>query len=319
MSLKRRFLLLMCLLLSSILIVSGCTFGNSGGGVRTELVTVVFVITQTPDPNATPNVIIVTATPDRTQVNVPANIVDRSTSGQQTSQLGGTLLPDAAALQDEGNNVPVGCIEHTIADGDTIFALAEEYGVDGFTMLQANGMTEDDAVSLQIGDTIIVPIEGCPIEQIILDTEEVVVDIDLEATAELTAELTEAPENLTPTVTPTITLAPTAVDSEVEIVEILRAGDVTVEGISIRNNGLVVDITGWTISDQDGNKYVFGEQLIFSNSVLTLYTRSGQDTPVSRFWGLDRPVWNADDVVTLRDADGDVQASYRVPSASSTP
>lgn len=312
----RKFLLLMVLLLSSILLVSACTLGSPGGTVRTELVTVVFVITQAPDPNASPEVIIVTATPDRTQVAVPDNIVGGGSGQQTTPQAGVTALPDAADLEgvDDVSGIPAGCILHTIADGDTIFALAEEYGVDGFTMLEANGLTEDDAVALQIGDTIIVPIEGCPIEEIVLQADDDSVEATEESTAEATAEQTESPEDLTPTVTPTITLAPTATDSEVEIVEVQSAGDVTAESVSIRNNGLVLDVTGWTLSDQDGNEYVFDEQLVFSNSVLTLYTFSGQDTPISRYWGLEISVWQPGDVVTLQDARSAVQAVYRIPT-----
>jgi lamin tail-like protein/LysM domain-containing protein len=313
MILKQKFWLLIAMLLGSLLIISACTLPTSGDTVRTELVTVVFIITETPDPNASPNYIIVTATPDRAQVDVPDSIVTSASSGQQgTPQFGVTQLPDSANIQSIGSNVPVGCIEHTIADGDTIFALADEYGVNGFVMMEVNGFSDDDAASLQIGDTIIVPIDGCPIEQIVSPTDEPLVE-ETEDSAEATGEVTESPENLTPTVTPTITLAPTAVDSEITIVEVLRAGDVTAEGVSIRNNGKVVDIEGWIVRGQDGNEYVFEEQLIFPNSVLTLFTRSGQDTPVSRFWGLEAPVWESGDVVTLLDADGDVQASYRIP------
>lgn len=312
---KRKFLLLSALVLSSILLISACTVGT-GGTVRTELVTVVFVVSQTPDPNVSPQVIIVTATPDRTQVSVPDNLVGSSSGGQSTLQAGATPLPDAADIQGaNGSVVPEGCIEHTIADGDTIFALAQEYGVDGFTMLEVNGMTEDDATDLQIGDKIIVPVEGCPIEQIIAQLGQATEEVGAEATSEATAEQTESPANVTPTVTPTITLAPTATDSEVEIVEVINAGDVTAEGVRIRNNGLVLDITGWTLSDQDGNQYTFAEQLMFSNSVLTLYTYSGQDTPISRYWGLEVPVWQPGDVVTLKDANGKVQAAYRVPNS----
>lgn len=313
---KRKFLLLIIMLIGSVLLISACTIGSPGGTVRTELVTVVFVITQTPDPNVSPQVIIVTATADRTQVAIPDNLVGSGSSGQQSSiQTGVTPVPDAANQETvSGNTVPVGCIEHTIAEGDTIFALAEEYGVDGFTMMEVNKLTEEEATALQIGDKIIVPIEGCPVEQIILQSPEESVDATVELGSEATAEITEAPENLTPTVTPTITLAPTSTDSEVEIVEVLKAGDVTAEGVRIRNNGLVLDITGWRLSDQDGNEYVFAEQLMFSNSVLTVFTFSGQDTAISRYWGLEIPVWQPGDVVTLKNADGDVQATYRIPT-----
>jgi hypothetical protein len=163
---------------------------------------------------------------------------------------------------------------------------------------------------------LIVPIEGCPIEQIVVNS----VSIDgsegdeTEVTEEVTAEATES-ANTTPTVTATITLAPTAVDSEIEIVGIVRAGDVTAEGIRIRNNGRVVDISNWVLSDADGNSYTFTDQLIFSNAELTLYTRTGQDVPISRYWGLETAVWQAGDVATLVDEEGEVQATYRVPLA----
>src|SRR5687768_7033279 len=93
MPFRRFFLLLMLLMLSSFMILIGCTVGNPEDRVRTELITVVFVVTVTPDPNATPDVIIITATVDRTQVNVPDNIVQEGTSGGNTSALNTTPLP----------------------------------------------------------------------------------------------------------------------------------------------------------------------------------------------------------------------------------
>jgi hypothetical protein len=312
---RRIFLLLMLLLLSSFMMLAGCTVGNPEDRVRTELITVVFVVTATPDPNATPNVIIITATTDRTQVNVPDNIVQEGTSSGSTSNLNATPL-DLTQSSSSSSNLPDGCITHVVEEGDTIFGIAEEYGVNGFVMLEVNGMTEETAF-LNIGDELIVPIEGCPIEQIVVNQVSLSGDEDddeVEVTVEVTAEATES-ANTTPTVTPTITLAPTAVDSEIEIVGIVRAGDVTAEGIRIRNNGRVVDISNWVLSDADGNSYTFTDQLIFSNAELTLYTRTGQDVPISRYWGLETAVWQPGDVATLVDGDGEVQASYRVPIA----
>jgi hypothetical protein len=304
---RRPFFLLMLILLSIILMLIGCTVGTPQEGVRTVLITVEIIITATPDPNVTPNVIIITATTDRTQVNVPDNLVQGTNSGSGTSSPNVTPLP-LELSQSAGNDIP-GCIKHTVGDGDTVFGLAEEYGVNPFVMLEVNGMTEESA-DLSIGDELIVPIEGCPIEQII--RQPAVPDGEETEAVEETAEATEA-ANTTPTVTPTITLAPTAADSLIEIVGIVSAGDVTAEGVRIRNNGRLVDITGWVLKDADDNVYTFGEQLIFSNSELTLYTRTGQDVPIARFWGLETAVWQAADVVTLTNEDGEVQASYRVP------
>lgn len=313
MPLRRFLLFMLLLLLSSFLMLAGCTVGSPEDRVRTELITVVVVVSPTPDPNATPNVIIITATTDRTQIAVPDNIVPQGTRDANNA-LNLTALPLdlTQSSSSSGSAAPDGCLTHIVGDGDTMFGLADEYGVNPFVMLEVNGMTEETAF-LNIGDELIVPIEGCPIEQIIVSQ----VSSDdgtqaIEVTEEITAEATES-ANTTPTVTPTITLAPTATDSEIEIVGIVRAGDVTAEGVRIRNNGRVVNVTGWILSDADGNSYTFPDQMIFSNAELTLYTRTGQDVPVSRFWGLQTAVWQVGDVVTLTDADGDVQAIYRVP------
>jgi hypothetical protein len=315
MRFRRPFFLLLLTILSTFLVLSACTVGTGEDRVRTVLVTVPVVVTATTDPNATPNVIIITATTDRTQVNVPESLVGGTRDGSGASTLNVTAQ-SLDLTESVGSDVPTGCLVHVVGDGDTVFGVADEYGVNPFVMLEVNGMTEETAF-LNIGDELIVPVEGCPIEQIIVqpDTPD---EEDVEETeaVEETPEVTES-ANTTPTVTPTITLAPTAVDSEIEIVGIISGGDVTAEGVRIRNNGRLVDITGWVLTDADENEYTFGEQLIFSNSELTLYTRTGQDVPIARYWGLETAVWQAGDVVTLANEDGDVQATYRVPVTSS--
>ena len=104
-----------------------------------------------------------------------------------------------------------------------------------------------------------------------------------------------------------------------QILGIEKAGDVTAEGVRIRNTGNTVNVTGWTLTDTEGTEYTFGEQLIFSNTEVTIYTRAGQNTPIALYWGLDKPVWQRGDVVTLRDARGQVQATLRVENATSLP
>ncbi len=288
---------------------------------ETRPVTVIVYITNTPVPDASPNVIVVTATSEREVVDVPDGLVPTADATQVA--LGTPLTPLApvtvdAAAAESGINLPAGCLLHTIDEGDTIFGLAEEYGVNPFTMLQVNDLTEEEAIGLQIGDQIIVPLDTCPLEQVQPlptstplpgeATEEVTAEVTAEATAEATGEATEEGP------TPTITLAPTAEDSEIEISGILAQGDVTAEGVGIVNRGRTVSLDGWTLTDLDGNEFVFQEYRLFSNAEVIVYTRSGQDTPSVLFWGLNESVWETDDVVTLRDADGDVQAIFRIPA-----
>ena len=317
MPIRRLFWQFLVLIVMSLLVIAGCAIlPQTDDGGRTQLITVEVIVTATPDPDVSPEVIIITATLDRTQVAVPAGIVPETTSISGTRQFGITQIPDGDIAESSStSDVPAGCLLHIVDDGDTIFGLADEYGVNPFIMLEVNGLTEDTAF-LDIGDELIVPIEGCPIEDIVPATAEPVETeveetSEVEVTAEVTAEETE-PANLTPSPTPTVTLAPTAVDSEIQIVEVIRAGDVTAEGVRIRNNGRLVEAAGWTISDADGNEFEFEGLLLFSNAEHTIYTRSGEKGPIASYWGLEESVWQPGDVVTLRDADGDVQAVLRI-------
>ncbi len=314
-------------------------FGG-GGSAEPEriLVTVPIVITATPDPLYTPPVIIITSTVDRTQVALPPDILESAsaanaggTSAPNTTP--GTPLPtlnlaDAQQLNpgvaETATALPQNCILHTLAEGDTPFGIAAQYGANPFSLLEANGLTEETSLLLQIGQTLIVPLEGCPVDQLpsfIASSVESADDTEAteEATqdAEATAEVTETLQfTLTPSPSPTITLAPTAANAQIEIVGVERPGDVTAEGIRIRNNGNTVRVTGWRMTDLQGNEFVFPEVLIFSNQEIAIFTRPGQNTPIALFWGLDTAVWGDEgDVITLYNDKDQVQATLRLSSA----
>ncbi len=68
---------------------------------------------------------------------------------------------------------------------------------------------------------------------------------------------------------------------------VLTPGDINAEGVDVRNNGAVVDVTGWMLSDGAGHTYTFPQQRLFQGSLLTIYTRADSDTPTAKFWGLD--------------------------------
>lgn len=314
-------------------------FGG-GGSAEPErvLVTVPIVITATPDPLYTPPVIILTATVDRTQIALPAEILESASAANAGSASApnttpGTPLPtlnlaDAQALNpgvaETATALPQNCILHTLVEGDTPFGIAAEYGANPFLLLEANGLTEETSLLLQIGQTLIVPLEGCPVEQLptfVASSAESAADAEptTEAaqTAEATAEVTETLQfTLTPSPSPTITLAPTAANAQIEIVGVERPGDVTAEGVRIRNKGNTVRVTGWRLTDLQGNEFVFPEVLIFSNQEISIFTRPGQNTPIALFWGLDTAVWGeAGDVITLYNNQDQVQATLRLSSA----
>lgn len=319
-----KFLRLFLALLTLFLLIVACNALPSGEArVRTELVTVVVVWSPTPDPNLTPQIIVVTATPDRRQVNVPDNLVP-VTGGQTASTAvltGDNLTPIGETSTSLSQNLPENCIVHVMADGDTIFGVALQYDVDGFLVMQINGLTEETATQMQIGDELLIPLEGCPLDQLPAVPTDTPIPSD---TPEVSPTPTTPPTTIeptsefspTPTVTATLTLPPTATDAQVQIAGLVSMGDVTAEGVRIVNPGSIIRIDAWKLTDSNGNEYIFGEQILFSNSELTLFTRAGQDTPIARYWGLETPVWEIGDVVTLYDNRNRVQAVYRIVSSN---
>ena len=301
---------------------SNPTEGRSGSVPK--VVTVEIIITTTPNPS--PQIIVVTATNEVGQVELPDGLaVASNASGTQTAatidpaNLGasGATIDAAQAAAVRGTLLPENCVLHTIVEGDNPFGIAEQYGANPFLMLEANNLTEETSSLLQIGDTLIVPLEGCPIELPPTETPTPLPsntpDPDsITPTSEATEEVNP---RFTPTIapSPTITLAPTAVNAQIEIIDVEGIGDITAEGIRLRNKGNTINVTGWKLTDAQGNEFSFPEQLLFSNAEVTIYTRNGTNTPVALFWGLDEPVWEEGDVLTLTDSTNLIQANLRLP------
>lgn len=281
------------------------------GAPQQILVTFEVVITATPGPTQTPY--IITVIPDGVAL-VPTGLLETpDLTRSPVPTIDPTLVGASVAIQSTTAALPDQCILHVVQEGDTPFGIAAQYGSDGFRLMAVNGLTEETATLLRIGDVLIVPLEGCSLADA---TPEIPTETPSPTPVSSNAETPEATEEFTPTASPspTITLAPTAANAQLEIVEIIGRGDVTTEGVKVRNLGNTVNVTGWTLSDAQGNIYTFPEQLIFSNAEVTIFTRTGTNTPVVFFWGRDSAVWgDAGDVVTLADASGRVQATRRLP------
>lgn len=329
---QRRGLLAFVLL--NILVTAVVAFGivNLTGGrspqVTERLVTFEVFITTTPNPLVTPQIVIVTATPEGGRANLPPEVLEGTSPALAAAPtLDPTLLSGDVNLQGTATALPGNCVPHTLADGENPSIIADIYGVSVFDLLAVNNLTEETATLLQIGQVLVVPLEGCtlvPSAPVIVSSED-----DTEATIEVlaapntgstavatpdsTAEGT--PEiSPTPTLRPTITLAPTAANAQVFIETVASAGDITREQVVIRNNGNTLNLTGWTLSDGEGNSFVFDERRLFSGATIRINTRAGQNTPVELFWGQQQAVFAPGDVVILADNNGRVQATLRLPS-----
>lgn len=286
--------------------------------------TVEVIITATRDANATPLVRIITATPNPNEIAaLPTGLFDATVAGQAVSTTDPNATPDprrdttgdSAAGTAQGTALPEGCILHTLESGQSPALLAEIYEVSVDRILEVNGLDEEGSQFLQIGQQLIVPLVGCPIEGAVPTAEGESTNEGEEGGATVLDTTTTATPEATPTpsLTPTITLAPTATNAQVVIEQVIGAGDVTSEAVVIRNTGRTVDITNWTLRDLDGNVYTFAEQRLFDQGTIEVFTRVGTDSAPRKFWGRTESVWGeAGEVVTLLDANGQVQAILRL-------
>lgn len=121
-----------------------------------------------------------------------------------------------------------------------------------------------------------------------------------------------------PTALPTIAatgsatseLPPTIERPQLEITEVRGVGDITQESVVIRNIGSTINLEGWTLSNNREVIYTFGRNLLFSNGQIVVNSRVGQNTPVALYINSSLPIW--DDVIVLKDSQGNVHASLRV-------
>lgn len=267
-----------------------------------QIVTVEIIITATPDSSR--QQMAVTATNRAGQVELPADLAIIGDAGPDATidpvRLDAVGLGSGApSTQTDETVFPVNCIFHSVVSGDTVSGVAEQYGVNFFVMLEVNNLTIDTAVNLQIGDTLLVPLEGCTLESQPTATP----GTGLEAPAP------GASGNAAPA--PTMTLASPAESAQIEIIEVEGIGDITSERIRLRNTGGAINLTGWNLTDAAGSRFSFPELLLFPDAEITLYTRSGANTADTLFWGKDQPVWQDGDVLTLTDSAGQIQAAIR--------
>ena len=82
------------------------------------------------------------------------------------------------------------------------------------------------------------------------------------------------------------------------------------EYVTLEHTGdTALDLSGWTVADEAGKTYTFGDVTLAPGERVTLHTGSGTDGGGDVYWGREGAVWNnGGDTVTVRDAGGTVVA-----------
>jgi LysM repeat protein len=181
---------------------------------------------------------------------------------------------------------------HVVRAGDTLGNISEFYDVPLDDLTTANNINVNDFLS--VGQQLVIPIGGLP-------------------TA--TPPPTETPiANILPSPIPTEELAAGG-EVNVAITAVTGAGDLATEAVQITNlGGSQIALLGWELSDTGGHTFTFGKSTLFGDgAAIQIHTETGENGPADQYWGLETAVWETGEQVTLRDADGAVQATFTVP------
>jgi LysM repeat protein len=215
-------------------------------------------------------------TPVSTAVPIPAAI--------------GEATGTPAALPAEPTATPtLAPILYTVQEGDTLSGIARTYGVPLQDLMAANAVGDPNMLS--VGQVLVIP-------------------LDIPPTAPA------GPPTPTPTAAPLLTPLPTLTLSTpplVEIGQVLGSGDLTAETVVVRNRGGWASLEGWTLSDAEGNTFVFPALTLFEGAEVRVRSAAGTSTPTVLYWGRTTSAWNEGELITLRDALGNVVSTYIVP------
>ncbi|MGW1802761.1 lamin tail domain-containing protein [Streptomyces sp. NPDC001984] len=77
------------------------------------------------------------------------------------------------------------------------------------------------------------------------------------------------------------------------------------EWVEITNNGRRdVNLSGWTLSDSDGNTYTFRHFRLDDRATVRIHTGYGRNTGSDLYQNRRSPIWDNNDTATLRDNRG---------------
>jgi len=196
---------------------------------------------------------------------------------------------------------PLEMLTYQVKEGDILGALAVQFNVSVADLMTVNGLTDPD--SLYVGQIIYIPTAPLP-----------------KATSTSIPPTMVASPTPRPSATATHISTPTGTSTQIgqEPQVIID----TVIGVGVLENERVVllrtgdgelSMAEWRLGDGEGYVYTFPMLTLYKGGAINLNTRTGQDTVVDLFWGLDSSIWRAGKTVTLYDSQNVLRASYTIP------
>lgn len=216
-----------------------------------------------------------------------------STPAAQETALTTAGTPEAAPTETEppATEPPKSVEEYQVQPNDTLGAIAAQFGVSVEELMEVNALTDPN--SLSVGMVLYIPGDEPP-----------------------TPEVEEPTPTRTPAPTSSEGATPTSPPQQARVVinSVIGAGDLATERVFITRLGdQEISLAGWTLEDEDGNRFTFPQLVLYKDGAVNVWTASGTATVVDLYWGMTQAVWESGEEVTLRDTNGKIQATYKVP------
>lgn len=178
---QSRWLLSLFALLALVLVACERPINPESGDPTTEPVLPATLVVPTTDPAAVPTTdpAAATAVPD-------GNTTDPAPEATPETSVEATAVPE--------DNEPRGEVTHTVTSGDTITGLSVLYNIPVEVIVQANNLTNVDA--LEIGQQLVIPAEGTEVEDVTPAETPVAEATDVPPAAEERTHVVQAGENL---------------------------------------------------------------------------------------------------------------------------
>jgi len=251
------------------------------------LTTFAIITLRAPAPSAGPAATVLVTV----LVTVPVPVVVSNT--QSTAPESSSLASEESSKATE-TLVPLQ--PYIVQKGDLLSQIALRYGVSTEDILRANDMTDPNTI--YIGQRLLVPIAPLPTETPVLPPTEIP---------------TSTPR---PSITPTPTATPTPDTSpaRLEIESVQGVGIPDSEKVRIiHTGGGAESLGGWRLENSAGKAYIFPMLRLFPGAAVTIHSSKGSDTVTDLYWGSDSTLWRSGDTATLRDAAGQVRATFVIP------
>jgi hypothetical protein len=103
-------------------------------------------------------------------------------------------------------------------------------------------------------------------------------------------------------------------EKTVAIQSVLVSGDLANEKVILKSvSSAALDLSGWSILDQQGHRFTFPAFSIYPDGAVSIYSRAGINSAVELFWGSDQALWSSGETVSLLDSANNSRSTYTIP------